>query len=167
MSAQSERDQVNIVRLVGRIEAAPVETDLPSGDAIASLCHRRPSRGTRLDAARRHSRLHDMDAASAPLGEDVAQGRRRRGRGRHPTQVLRDGGGALVSSGHRGQCGADDSSCTERMSTPRVGLGWKDVAFSGRRPPRLTTFRTARKSGAGNRTATVCGPARVSASSAV
>ena len=37
MSAQSEQDQVNIVRLVGRIGAAPVETDLPSGDTIASF----------------------------------------------------------------------------------------------------------------------------------
>jgi single-strand DNA-binding protein len=34
MSAQSEKD-VNTVRLVGRIGAEPVETELPSGDMVA------------------------------------------------------------------------------------------------------------------------------------
>ncbi len=46
------------------------------------------------------------------------------------------------------------SSRSERMSTPMLGLGWKEVAFSGssRSPP--TIRRTRSKSGAGISTAT-------------
>ncbi len=37
MSAQLETGEVNTVRLIGRIGAAPVETRLPSGDTIADF----------------------------------------------------------------------------------------------------------------------------------
>ena len=55
----------------------------------------------------------------------------------------------------------------ERMSTPTLGLGWKDVAFSGSSRPCSATRSTSPKSGAGIRTATAAavGDARASASS--
>ena len=167
MSAQTEVELVNSVRLVGRISAAPEEKILPSGSAIANfrvVIDRPPGHESeqRVDALD----VHGVDVARAAIHQVLAQGRRGRGRRCDATALLRHGDRTRVQGGGRGQRGADDSSCTERMSTPRLGFGWNDVAFSGSKPPRFTRSRTAAKSGAGSSTATVRRFARLSASSA-
>ena len=51
------------------------------------------------------------------------------------------------------------------MRTPRLGLGWKEVAFSGSSPPDSISVCTCSKSGLGSSTAGDAGDAAASASS--
>ena len=51
-------------------------------------------------------------------------------------RFFRAGGGAASRVEVEVSSGSTGAACSERMSTPRLGLGWKDVAFSGSsRPP--------------------------------
>ena len=152
---------VNEVRLVGRVSATPEERVLPSGDVLWSFrVVVRATGGPPVAAARRRPRVHRVGPTRPALGHAVAARRRRRGRGRHPAPVLPRRRRRGVAGGGGGQLRSTGAACSERMSTPRLGLGWNDVAFSGSSRPRLTTRTTTSKSGAGISTPTAVGPAQ-------
>ena len=154
---QRVRDAVNEVRLVGRISAGARGTgaaqrrralDVPGGGAAGRRVARDAAPSTRSSArpgaAGRGGRWrrwrHDdvVEVTGAVRRRFFRAGRRRRVAGR--------GGGGR---------GPAHPSRSERMSTPRLGLGWKEVAFSGQQPV-VARRRGApgRHSGAGISTAT-------------
>src|SRR6478735_1660852 len=107
--SESEPTTVNEVRLVGRESHQQAEP--------------------------RRARVRCLVGASPTLGELLGQGRRRGGRGFRAPAVLPRwrccrvprGGGDDVGAGRPTRC---YPSRRERMSTPTLGLGWKEVAFS-------------------------------------
>ena len=131
------------MRLVGRLSARPAAAC--AARAVTS-CGPFGCRGAAR--AGRRSRSSGSTPSSAPCGagargasvatwaaDDVVEVR-----GALRRRFFPSGGGAGVSRGG----GADvrrpaHSSCRERMSTPTLGFGWNDVAFSGSsRPPAAT-----------------------------
>ena len=95
---------------------------------------RPPRRGRRTSDGRR-ARVRRVDGAGAAVGgragrpDDVVEvsGALRR-------RFFRAGGAVGVAGGGRDDVGPGHSSRSERMSTPTLGLGWKEVAFSGQQP---------------------------------
>ena len=173
MSAQAvagptagREEDVNVVRSGGSPVGAARGGRAPQrGHDVHVPGGRRATRGPPVPAARRCAGVHRVVASGAALRDGVAARRRRRGRGRHPAGASSGAGGCRLAGRGGGQLRSAGAACSERMSTPRLGLGWKDVAFSGSRRPRLMTRTTSAKSGAGSSTPTVGGPARARASS--
>ena len=152
---------VNEVRLVGRLSRDPEQRVLPSGDEMWTfrVVVPRPEGGRSrqtvdaLDCAVWGGRVRASVAGwAADDVVEVAGALRKR--------FYASGVRPRVAGGGRGDVGTDGpsrerySSCSERMSTPMLGLGWNDVAFSGSRRPACATRTTRSKSGAGISTAT-------------
>ena len=152
---------VNEVRLVGRLSQDPEERVLPSGDSVWTfrLVVARPAGGKSrqrvdtLECAVWGGRVR-KSAASWAAGDvvEVAGAMRRRffstGAGRASRVEVEVASGRMVRRAER------HPSLSDRMSTPTLGLGWNDVAFSGSRRPACATRTTRSKSGAGISTAT-------------
>ena len=152
---------VNEVRLVGRLSQDPEERVLPSGDSVWTfrLVVARPAGGKSrqsvdtLECAVWGGRVR-KSAASWAAGDvvEVAGALRRRffstGAGRASRVEVEVASGRMVRRAER------HPSLSDRMSTPMLGLGWNDVAFSGSSRPACATRTTRSKSGAGISTAT-------------
>ena len=143
-TAEAAIDAVNEVRLVGRVSQQPEERVLPSGDSVWTfrvVVPRPPG------ASRSRQQVDALECA-------VWSGRARRSvatwavddlvevTGARPATVLPDRGRRRVAGrGGGGRCEGHPSR-RERMSTPRLGLGWKEVAFSGSSRSPVTARRT-------------------------
>ena len=145
-----EGEDVNVVRLVGRL-SAPAE----------GACCRAATRCARSawwSGAPGSPPSSGSTRWSAPVGRACAVGAAWRpatsSRSRAPCgAVLPHAGGR--PRGSRWRSGPVGGYAVQRADEhARLGLGWKDVAFSGSRRPRLIT-RTTSKSGAGISTAAV------------
>ncbi len=151
---------VNEVRLVGRVSRDPEQRVLPSGDEMWTflLVVPRPP-GGRQQAERGRHRLRRVGRSRPGVGRELGRRRRRRGQ-RTAAQALLPGRQRCGLAGRGGGDGGTDgppgdySSRSDRMSTPTLGLGWNDVAFSGSSRPASATRTTRSNSGAGIRTAT-------------
>ena len=169
MSAQQEQDaaatEVNEVPLVGRVSQAAEERMLPSGDAVWTfrvVVGGRPAASARttvdaLDCAAWATRptvggpwrAGDVVEVTGAMRRRFFRDRRRRAcRG---CEVEVSSAGSFVAQ--------------ERMSTPRLGFGWNDVAFSGSSRPCAAASSTRSTSAAGMRTASSAAGDRSSASS--
>ncbi len=149
-------EPVNEVRLAGRISAGPEERVLPSGDVLWTF---------RIVVPRPPAGRAGVRAGVDALECAVWGGRVRRSvagwgegdlvevTGAHSAPVLQDRRWSGVEGRGRGRLGSTHSSRSDRMSTPRLGLGWNDVAFSGnnRSSPAMRSTRST--SGAGSSTA--------------
>ena len=144
MPAQVNEEQVdrtaeetNEVLLRGRLSGAPEERVLPSGDTVWTFRvvigrPPEPASGSGSAAlAGRHARVRGVVRAGEALGAHVARRRCRGGRRRAATTVLQVRRGHGLAGGGRRRPRQGHPSRSDRMSTPRLGFGWKEVAFSG------------------------------------
>ena len=124
-----------------------------SGSRCRGAVAARGARRDREGPARRLGAVHGVEPPAAAEHPRVAGRRPGRGVGSGAVPLLPGRRSDPLARGGRGDLGEDHPSVIGRMSAPRLGFGWKEVAFSGRSPPDSTSARTCSKSGLGSRTA--------------